>query len=61
MYVSYTFFETLSTSGDGLTRVCFNLPVAMDSLDRETETPREAASGREREREREVPCGGEIP
>ena len=52
MFVSYTFFETLSTSGDGLTRVCFNLPVAMDALDRETEIPRETARGKERERGR---------
>ena len=50
-----------STSGDGLTRVCFDLPVAMDPLDRETETPREAARGRGSEREGEEACGDEIP
>ena len=39
---------------------CFNLSVAMDSLGRETETPREAARGRERAKEREVPFWGKF-
>ena len=54
-YVSCIFLVTFSTSGDGLTGLRFDLPVAMDSLGRGTETPREAARGRERAKEREVP------